>query len=106
MVTMSDEHHDAIEALADENRKFPPTEAFKASALVRDTSLYDEAAENDEAFWARQAGELLRWTRDWDTILDWKIPYAKWFVGGQLNVADNCLDRHVEAGNGDRVAIH
>ncbi len=103
---MSDEQYQSIEALAAENRKFPPSEAFKAQALVRDTSLYDEAAGDDEGFWARQAGELLRWTKDWDTILDWQLPYAKWFIGGELNVADNCLDRHVEAGNGDRVAIH
>ena len=96
----------SIEALADEQRTFPPSEAFKAQALVRDTSLYDEAAEDDEGFWARQAGDLLRWSKDWDTILDWQLPYAKWFVGGQLNVADNCLDRHVDAGNGDKVAIH
>jgi acetyl-CoA synthetase len=103
---MTDEHHDTIDALMAENRKFPPSETFRSNALVRDTSLYDEAAENDEGFWARQAAELLRWTKDWDTILDWQLPDAKWFIGGELNVADNCLDRHVEAGLGDRVAIH
>ena len=103
---MSDDQHQSIEALADEQRKFPPSEAFKAQSLVRDTSLYDEAAEDDEGFWARQAGELLRWSKDWHTILDWQLPYAKWFIGGQLNVADNCLDRHVDAGNGDKIAIH
>ncbi len=96
----------SIEALADEQRTFPPSEAFKAQALVRDTSIYDEADEDDEGFWARQAAELVRWTTEWDTILDWQLPYAKWFVGGKLNVADNCLDRHVDAGNGDKVAIH
>ena len=103
---MSDEQHDTIDALMAENRKFPPSEAFRSNALVRDTSLYDEAAEDDEGFWARQAGELLRWTKEWDTILDWRLPDAKWFVGGELNVADNCLDRHVQAGLGERVAIH
>jgi len=103
---MSEEQHDTIDALMAENRKFPPSEAFRSTALVRDTSLYDEAARDDEGFWARQAAELLRWTTEWDTILDWQLPYAKWFVGGQLNVADNCLDRHVEAGRGDKVAIH
>ncbi len=103
---MSAEQHQSIEALADEQRKFPPSETFRSQALVRDTSLYDEAAEDDEGFWARQAGALLRWSTEWDTILDWQLPYAKWFVGGELNVADNCLDRHVEAGNGDKVAIH
>jgi acetyl-CoA synthetase len=103
---MSDEQHDTIDALMAENRKFPPSEAFRANALVRDTSLYDEAATDDEGFWARQAADLVRWSTPWDTILDWQLPYAKWFIGGQLNVTDNCLDRHVEAGNGDKVAIH
>ncbi len=106
MTRMSDEQHDTIDALMAENRKFPPSEAFRAEALVRDTSLYDEAAIDDEGFWARQAAELVRWTKPWDTILDWQLPYAKWFIGGELNVSDNCLDRHVEAGNGDKVAIH
>ena len=95
-----------IEALADEQRRFPPSDAFKRTALAVGTEMYDEAAENDEAFWARQAAELVSWDTEWDTILDWQLPYAKWFVGGKLNVAYNCLDRHVEAGKGDKVAIH
>ncbi len=95
-----------LHALADERRTFPPTERIKADALTVDTSLYDEAAEDDEAFWARQAAELLDWDTEWTTVLDWQLPYAKWFVGGKLNVAANCLDRHVAAGLGDRVAIH
>ena len=103
---MSDEQHDTIDALMAENRKFPPSEPFKAAALVSDTSLYDEAAADDEAFWARQATELVDWARPWDTVLDWQLPYSKWFIGGQLNVAHNCLDRHVQAGKGDKVAIH
>ena len=103
---MSEEQHDTIDALMAENRKFPPSEAFRADALVRDTSLYDEAAADDEGFWARQAAELVDWAKQWDTILDWQLPYAKWFIGGQLNVAHNCLDRHVDAGRGDTVAIH
>ena len=57
-------------------------------------------------FWAKQAGELLDWDTEWDTICEWELPYAKWFVGGKLNVAHNCLDRHVAAGRGDKVAIH
>ena len=106
MTAMSDEQHDTIDALMAENRKFPPSEAFRADALVRDTSMYDEAATDDEAFWARQAADLVRWSKPWDTVLDWQLPYAKWFIGGQLNVTDNCLDRHIEAGIGDKVAIH
>ena len=103
---MSDEQHDTIDALASENRTFPPSESFKRDALVVDTSLYDEANEDDEAFWARQAGELVEWFEPWDTVLDWQLPYSKWFEGGTLNVAHNCLDRHVNAGNGGKVAIH
>jgi len=103
---MSDEQHDTIDALASENRSFPPSEIFQRDALVIDTSLYDQANEDDEAFWARQAGELVEWFEPWDTVLDWQLPYAKWFEGGTLNVAHNCLDRHVNAGNGGKVAIH
>ena len=68
--------------------------------------MYDEAAADDQGFWARQAAELLDWAKEWDTICEWELPYAKWFVGGKLNVAHNCLDRHVAAGRGDKVAIH
>jgi len=103
---MSDEQHDTIDALSSENRSFPPSDAFKRSALVVDTSLYDEANEDDEAFWARQASELVEWFEPWDTVLDWQLPNAKWFEGGTLNVAHNCLDRHVNAGKGGKVAIH
>ena len=103
---MSDEQHDAIDALASENRTFPPSDAFKADTLVAGTEHYDEANADDEAFWARQASELVEWFEPWDTVLDWQLPYAKWFEGGTLNVAHNCLDRHVHAGHGGRVAIH
>jgi acetyl-CoA synthetase len=100
------DHQETIDALMAENRTFPPPEHIKRDALVVGTELYDEAALDDEGFWARQAGELLDWTREWDTICEWEMPYAKWFVGGQLNVSANCLDRHVAAGIGDRVAIN
>ena len=95
-----------IEAWYSEERRFPPPDVFKKDALVTDTSIYDEADEDYEGFWARQAADLLDWVEDWDTILEWNLPYAKWFVGGKLNVAHNCLDRHVDAGHGDRVAYH
>ena len=69
--------------------------------------MYDEAREDDEGFWARQAADLLvTWTKEWDTICEWELPFAKWFVGGELNVSYNCLDRHVLAGSGDKVAFH
>ncbi|QXC60223.1 acetate--CoA ligase [Aquihabitans sp. G128] len=89
-----------------EDRTFPPSEAFKRQALVAGTQFYDEANQDYEGFWARQAADLVDWSKDWDTILDWQLPFAKWFVGGQLNVSQNCLDRHVDAGHGDRVAFH
>ena len=101
-----DEHHDTIDALSAENRRFPPSEEFKAASLVTGTFLYDQAAGDDEAFWADQATDLIDWATPWDTTLEWDLPNAKWFVGGQLNVAHNCLDRHVLAGKGDKVAIH
>ena len=89
-----------------EDRTFPPSEEFKREALVVGTEIYDEADGDYEGFWARQAAELLDWDQDWTTILDWQLPFAKWFVGGRLNVSANCLDRHVDAGNGERVAYH
>jgi acetyl-CoA synthetase len=101
---MSDQH--TIDALMAENRTFPPPDWFKDEALVVGTFLYDEAAGDDEGFWARQAADLVQWSQPWDTILDWQLPYAKWFVGGKLNVSENCLDRHVAAGRGDKVAFH
>jgi acetyl-CoA synthetase len=95
-----------IDDLLLENRKFPPPADFQENALVAGTFLYDEARADDEGFWARQAAELLHWDTDWHTICEWNLPYAKWFVGGELNVSYNCLDRHVLAGRGDKVAIH
>jgi acetyl-CoA synthetase len=69
--------------------------------------LYDEAAQDLEGFWAKQARDLLTWSKDFGETLDWSgAPVAKWFVGGELNAAHNCVDRHVEAGDGDRVAFH
>jgi acetyl-CoA synthetase len=102
---MSEERSN-IDDLLLENRKFPPPADFQKDALVAGTFLYDEARADDEGFWARQAAELLHWDTDWHTICEWNLPYAKWFVGGRLNVSYNCLDRHVLAGRGDKVAIH
>ncbi|WP_419842598.1 acetate--CoA ligase [Candidatus Poriferisodalis sp.] len=88
-----------------ENRVFEPTAEFRAAALTADRSLYDEAAADRLAFWARQAREHVSWFSDFHTVLEWELPFAKWFVGGTLNVAYNCLDRHVAAGRGDKVAF-
>ena len=94
-----------LEALANEQRTFPPSEAFVAGALVTDSSLHDHAEADAETFWADQARTLLHWDRDFSTTCEWDLPFAKWFVEGQLNVSVNCLDRHVDAGHGDQVAI-
>jgi acetyl-CoA synthetase len=95
----------AIEDWLLEERLFPPSDEFRKRALVTGTMLYDEAAEDWKGFWARQA-LLLDWFREWDTICQWDLPFAKWFVGGVLNASYNCLDRHVAAGRGDKVALH
>ncbi|MGH9265393.1 MAG: AMP-binding protein, partial [Acidimicrobiales bacterium] len=68
--------------------------------------MYDEAERDWQGFWAKQALDLLDWAEEWHTILEWELPFAKWFVGGKLNVAYNCVDRYVEAGRGDKVAYH
>ncbi|MER7888716.1 acetate--CoA ligase [Micromonospora sp. NPDC094482] len=96
---------EALANLLNETRQFPPPAALAAEANVK-ADAYDEAAADRLAFWERQA-DRLAWSKQWDQVLDWSNPpFAKWFVGGELNVAYNCLDRHVEAGRGDRVAIH
>jgi acetyl-CoA synthetase len=95
-----------IDDLLAEQRKFVPPADFVAKSHVTGTYLYDEAATDDEGFWARQAADLVAWDTEWDQICQWDLPYAKWFLGGRLNVSYNCLDRHVLAGNGDKVAIH
>jgi acetyl-CoA synthetase len=97
---------ETIESLLAEGRTFPPPASFKHDALVVDAEIYDEANADFEGFWAQQAAALLDWYEDWDTILEWDLPFAKWFVGGKLNVSYNCLDRHVASGHGDQVAYH
>ncbi|HLU96398.1 MAG TPA: acetate--CoA ligase, partial [Thermobifida alba] len=88
-----------------QSQVFPPDEAFAAQANAT-ADLYAEAEADREAFWAKQA-ERLHWETRWSQILDWSgAPFAKWFVGGRLNVAYNCVDRHVADGHGDQVAIH
>uniref|UniRef100_UPI000A51F4C5 AMP-binding protein n=1 Tax=Nocardia inohanensis TaxID=209246 RepID=UPI000A51F4C5 len=90
---------------ADHLDAYPPSAEF-AAAANGDASLYDRAAADREGFWAEQA-QRLHWHQPWDRVLDWDdAPFAKWFVGGKLNVAYNCVDRHVLDGHGDQVAIH
>jgi acetyl-CoA synthetase len=94
-----------ISALLSEQRVFEPPPAFTANAVVNDPAIYERAAADPEGFWAEQA-ERLTWFKRWDTVLEWTPPFAKWFVGGTLNASYNCLDRHVEAGGGDKIAYY
>ncbi len=93
----------ALETFATEDRRFPPPPGFTARANVGDPSVYDRADRDFEGFWAEQAKTLL-WRKPFDKVLEWEAPYAKWFSGGQLNISENCLDRHVRAGKGSKVA--
>jgi acetyl-CoA synthetase len=99
---MSDTQH-TIEALLSEQRLFEPPPGFSERAIVSDASIYERANGNHEGFWAEQA-DRLTWFRRWDSVMDWDPPWVRWFEGGQLNASYNCLDRHVEAGGGDKVA--
>ena len=105
MPTQEKSLEDRLEELLEQER-FPPPEDFAREALLADPAIYEEAARDPEAWWAQQA-RALHWFEEFDEVLDWsEPPFAKWFVGGKLNVSYNCLDRHVEAGDGDRVAFH
>ena len=94
----------AFDALLQEDRRFSPSKTFVDQANISDASLYDRAAADPEEYWAEWAREL-DWFEPWHTVLEWVPPHAKWFLGGKLNVAHNCLDRHVAAGRGDRTAL-
>ena len=94
-----------IEALLSEERVFPPPADFVERAIVNDAEIYDRANADHEAFWAEQA-ERLTWFSHWDSVMEWEPPWVRWFSGGTLNASYNCLDRHVEAGGGDKVAYH
>ena len=94
-----------IAALLSEERVFEPSEEFRSRAVVQDRSVYESAEADHEAFWAEQA-DRLGWVKRWDTVMTWTPPWVRWFEGGQLNASYNCLDRHVEAGGGDKVAYY
>lgn len=99
------ESDETLANLLHEQRRFPPEAGFSAQANAT-SSDYDDADADRLAFWARQAGRL-DWSQKWSDVLDWSTPpFAKWFVGGRLNAAYNCLDRHVAAGRGDKVAYY
>ncbi len=90
--------------LSRETRRFEPPAALAADANIT-AEAYERAKEDRLGYWEEQANRL-SWAKPWDTVLDWQPPFAKWFVGGELNAAYNCVDRHVEAGRGDKVAFH
>jgi len=93
-----------IDDLLTETRSFPPSAAFRDAAHVRDRSLHESAADDFLQYWSEQAAAL-HWQRRWDTVLEWQPPHAKWFIGGRLNVAENCLDRHLDGARRNKAAI-
>ena len=101
--TSHESSHESIDNLGHENRHFPPSPEFVAQANVK-VGIYEEASDH-LVFWDKQAKNLA-WDKPWDKTLEWNLPFAKWFVGGKLNAAYNCLDRHVIEGRGERVAFH
>src|SRR5205823_3125030 len=92
----------AIETMLLEERRYPPPDEFATQANAT-AEIYDR--DRDE-FWAAEARERVTWFEDFETVCAWELPYAKWFVGGKLNVCFNCVDRHVEAGNGEKIAYY
>ena len=96
--------NDSFENLSYEDRTFAPSDSFIKNANVK-SDVYQEADSDRLAFWEKQANRL-DWHQKWSQVVDWQIPFAKWFVGGKLNASYNCLDRHVKAGLGDRVAFY
>jgi acetyl-CoA synthetase len=98
-----------IETYLNENRLFEPPESFskeaRISSFAQYQELYRKSVEHPEQFWAEQADELLVWHKKWTTVLEWNEPFVKWFVDGKLNVAENCLDRHLSAGRKDKAAL-
>jgi acetyl-CoA synthetase len=93
-----------IDVLLHEHRRFPPPDAFRRAAAVRDEALAAAASRDPERFWSDEAARL-EWSAPWTQVLDWSPPHAKWFIGGRLNVSVNCLDRHIRAGQGNKAAF-
>jgi acetyl-CoA synthetase len=93
-----------LEALLEESRTFEPPEGFREAANASDPAIYDEAEADPESFWAGWA-EKLDWFQSWNSVLEWEAPYAKWFQGGKLNVAHNCLDRHLGGATRNKAAL-
>ena len=106
---MGDEEKKSFTSMLDENRQIAPPEEFSKKAHVKSLdeymAMYKKSADDLERFWAEQAEEMLDWYKPWDKVLQWDPPNAKWFEGGKLNIAYNCLDRHLENGRADKTAI-
>ena len=98
------ERSGSIEALLHEDRTFPPPEGFRKQANIADPDVYKEAQRDPEGFWARFAEEL-DWFQKWDKVLEWDPPFAKWFVGGKINVSYNCIDRHLTSARRNKAAL-
>jgi acetyl-CoA synthetase len=96
--------NESFENLSYEDRTFPPSDSFVKNANAK-SDIYDEANKDRLAFWEKQANRL-HWDKKWSQVVDWQLPFAKWFIGGKLNASYNCLDVHVLAGRGGRVAFH
>jgi acetyl-CoA synthetase len=101
---MPEEQARGIEALLEESRVFPPPDEFRRQAHVASDEVYERASRDPEGFWAERAADL-RWIRNWDRVLEWNAPHSKWFVGGQLNVSDNCLDRFLGTATANKAAL-
>ncbi|NNK49469.1 MAG: acetate--CoA ligase [Gemmatimonadetes bacterium] len=101
---MPDQRRREIDVLLQENRRYEPAEDFRQTAAIGDDAPYREAREDREAFWASWAEEL-HWFKKWHTVLEWEPPFARWFVGGELNVAYNCLDRHLDTWRANKAAL-
>src|SRR5947209_4459053 len=91
---MATEVQSSFNILLTEDRQYPPASEFAQQANVSDPAVYDEAASDYLAFWDKHAEEL-DWFQKWDKVLDWDLPWAKWFVNGKINASYNCLDRHL-----------
>jgi acetyl-CoA synthetase len=98
-----------IESHLKETRVFKPPDGFVQRALIPSLDqyreLYQQSIQDPEGFWGKQAAELLLWQKKWDTVLKWEAPFAQWFVGGKLNVSENCLDRHLNGPRRNKAAI-
>ena len=93
-----------IDSLLKEKEQYPPPESFRRHAIVQDDGIYEKARKDPDGFWAAEA-DRLHWTKRWDKVLEWNAPFAKWFVGGRINVSENCLDRHVHSPRRQKAAI-